>query len=317
MSAANLFRTGGDLYDCVPRLIDQLPQGDQHAATKVFQYLMRMDLDGQLNELITDRVIADAIGYSTRFVQKGLHALQHKLGELGQAIIDRMPNQGRRIITFIRGLAARRDAQPRPTPNPPQTPPEELKTKRETSTDTPPSSSSSPEIIPKTNPDDPAFAVLVARACGLIPDATPERVGVTIATYGGEWVGLALDQAEKRNQKPGKLPVRSWRYVLGILDNWRREGGPPAPTTQAPPAPPARRPAPEPAAPPSRLTAEEVADLLARCASAERMTAQLGRVSLRIALREGTISPELLATIPEELLPPPAGPEVPGAGPGS
>ena len=44
------------------------------------------------------------------------------------------------------------------------------------------------------------------------------------------------------------------------------------------------------------------------------MTAQLGRVSLRIALREGTIGPELLATIPGELLPPPAGLEVPAAG---
>jgi hypothetical protein len=317
MSAATLFRTGGDLYDCVPRIIDQLPQGDQHAATKVFQYLMRMDLDGQLNELITDRVIAEAIGYSTRFVQKGLYALHHKLGELGQAIIDRMPSQGRRIITFIRGLAPRRDAQPRPIPNPPQTPPEELKTKKETSTDTPPSSSSPEIIILKTNPDDPAFIALVARACGLIPDATAERVGVTIATYGAEWVGLALDQAEKRNRKPGKLPVQSWRYVLGILTNWHREGGPPAPKTQASPAPAARRPASEPEAPPSRLTAEEVADLVARCTSTERMTAQYGRLALRMALKEGAIGPEQLSTIPGELLPPPAGPEVPGAVPGS
>lgn len=313
MSAANMFRIGGDLYDCVPRIIDLLPQGDQHAATKVFQFLARIDLDGQLNELITDRVIADAIGYSTRFVQKGLHALQHKLGELGQSIIDRMPNQGRRIITFIRGLAARRDAQPRAaTPPPPQTPPEELKTKRETLTDTPPSSSSE-IVIPKTNPDDPAFTALVARACGLIADATADRVGVTIATYGVEWVGQALDQVESRNRKPNKLPVRSWRYVLGILGNWRREGGPPAPPTQAPPAPPVRRAAAEPAEPPSRLTAEEVAELVARCESAERMTAYLGRVSLRIALREGAIVPELVATIPAELLAPPAGPEVPVA----
>jgi hypothetical protein len=317
MTTATLFRPGGDLYDCVPRIIDLLPEGDQHAATKVFQYLVRMDLDGQLDEMITDRVIADAIGYSTRFVQKGLHALQHKLGELGQAIIDRMPSQGRRIITFIRGLAPRRDAQPKATPPPPQTPPEDLKTKRETSTDRPPSSSSSGINIPKTNPDEPAFAVLVARACGLIPDATPERVGVTITTYGAEWVGQALDQVESRNRKAGKLSVRSWRYVLGILGNWQREGGPPAPPPQAPPAPAARRPAPEPEAPPSRLTVEEVAELVAQCTSAERMTVQYGRLALRMALKEGAIGPEQLSTIPGELLPPPAGPEVPGAVPGS
>ena len=90
-----------------------------------------MELDGLLDERITDRFIADAIGYSERFVQKGLHALQHKLAELGQAIIDRMPNQGRRIISFVRGLAPRRNAQPRPTPNPPQTPPEEFQIKIE------------------------------------------------------------------------------------------------------------------------------------------------------------------------------------------
>ena len=92
------------------------------------------------------------------------------------------PTRGRRIISFVRGLAPRRDAQPRPTPNPPQTPPEEFQIKIETLTDRPPSSSSE-IIIPETNPDDPAFATLVARARGLIPDVTPERVGVTIATY--------------------------------------------------------------------------------------------------------------------------------------
>ena len=57
-------------------------------------------------------------------------------------------------------------------------------------------------------------------------------------------MGRALDQAEKRNHKLGNLPVRSWRYVLGILANWRREGGPPAPTTEALPASPSRRPSP-------------------------------------------------------------------------
>ena len=168
-------------------------------------------------------------------------------------------------------------------------------------------------IIPETAPDDPAIAALVARACDLIPDATPERVGVTIAAYGAAWVGLALDQVEKRNRKPNMLPVRSWRFVTKIVENWRKEGGPPAPPSEAPPAPPPRRPSPEPAAAPQPLTAEEVADLLARCASAERMTAHLGRVGLRIAMREGAIGPELLATIPGELLAPPAGPEVPAA----
>lgn len=192
MSAATMFRPGGDLYDCVPRIIDDLEPGKQHAATKVLRYLIQREMDGLLDERVTDRAIADAIGYSTRFVQKGLNALHVKLGELGSAIIDRMPSHGRRIITFVRGLAARREATPRAAPSPPRTPPEELKTKRETFTDTPPSSSSSPEIIiPKTNPDDPAFTALVARACGLIADATAERVGVTIATYGAEWVGRA------------------------------------------------------------------------------------------------------------------------------
>lgn len=113
-----MFRPGGDLYDCVPRIIDDLEPGKQHAATKVLRYLIQREMDGLLDERVTDRVIADAIGYSTRFVQKGLNALHVKLGELGSAIINRMPSHGRRIITFVRGLAARRDAPPKATPPP-------------------------------------------------------------------------------------------------------------------------------------------------------------------------------------------------------
>jgi hypothetical protein len=311
MSAATLFRRGGDPYEGVASVIDQLPRGQQHAATKVLRYLVRRELAGTLNELVTDRVIAKAIGYSTRFVQKGLHALHRVLDRMGKAIIDRMPSHGRRIITFVRGLAGR---GPSPAgvspPAPPQTPPRDFE---KTTTKVP---SSSPEIIPEKTPDDPALAGLVARACRLVPEATPGKVAAAIAESTAEWVGRALDEVERHNRKPGNLPVKRWGFVLGVLANFRREGGP-APERPKPAVPdPLRRRPPEPPTPPEPLTADQLAELVALARSPERVKARCGRTALRQGVQDGSIGPEQMATIPWELLPP-AGPEVPAPESGS
>ena len=257
MMPAALFRPGGDLYDCVPRIIDQLPEGDQHAATKVFQFLMRMELDGLLDERITDRFIADAIGYSERFVQKGLHALQHKLAELGQAIIDRMPNQGAQ------------DHLLRPRPGPPARRPAQADTQ---------SPSDSPRGIPDKDRDvDRQATVVVVRdhhpgdesgrsrvrhsggAC-LWPDprCDPGTGRRDDRHLRAEWVGRCWTRRRSGTTSWAICRCGAGGTCWGSLANWRREGGPPAPTTEALPASPSRRPSPEPAAPPSRLTAEEV-----------------------------------------------------------
>jgi hypothetical protein len=64
------------------------------------------------------------------------------------------------------------------------------------------------------------------------------------------------------------------------------------------------------------LLAQQVAELIEQARSPERILARMGQVSLRLAVKNGSISTELLATIPPELLTPPtgAGPEVLAAG---
>src|SRR5262249_6520059 len=126
---------------------------------------------------------------------------------------DRAPSHGRRMITFIRGLAGRGQ---RPTetlpPAPPQTPPKEFE---QTTTDS--QSSPSPEIVSEQTPtpNDPAITELVTRTCRLIPKMTPGQVATAIGQYSAKWIALALDRVEQRNRTPGKKAVRSWGFVLG------------------------------------------------------------------------------------------------------
>jgi hypothetical protein len=290
MSAATLFRPGGDPWYGLGDLVDELDRDLRHAAKEVLSYLTKRERDGTLNELVTDRVIAEAIGYSERFVQKGLNALHVQLGELGKAIIDRVPSHGRRIITFVRGLAGRGRSGTQSTP--PQTPPGSFE---KTTTGFP---SSSFEIIP-------AIAELIARACRLIPEATPGKVAAAVGDFGAEWVGRALDRVEERNRRPGKLPVKSWGFVLGVLANYRREGGP-APQRPVPPTQPAVAKASEasPSEPPQPLTAEQVAELVEQAGSPHRAMARIATANLRVSVRDGLIPPELAATIPAGILDP-------------
>jgi hypothetical protein len=89
---------------------------------------------------------------------------------------------------------------------------------------------------------------LTARACRLVPKATPGRVLDAVGVYGAEWVSRALDRVAQRNGEPGKVPVRSWGFVLSTLGNWKSvDGPPPADPPSVPKPEPPRRPKPEPA----------------------------------------------------------------------
>src|SRR5262249_28154623 len=97
-------------------------------------------------------------------------------------------------------------------------------------------------------------------------------------------------------------PVRGLIFVLRTLENWRKEGGPPA---DPPPPPAAPRPAaPGPEEPPRRLTAEELAELVEQCRGANRGLRKLGRITLKKALAAGANAEDLAATIPGELVEP-------------
>jgi hypothetical protein len=316
MSYASVFKTGGDPYRVWSEVIDQLANGLQNAARKVFGCIVRKELDGKLDtEKPTDGDIGRECGLAPRTVQKALHALDTDVLQVndGRPLIHRdsgLGCHGRRTITLTVGLAkSRDDRQPAGGP-PPQTPLEE-KTKNTT---TEGGSSSSPEkgLEKAPEPTDPAIAALIDRACKLIPEATPGKVLDAVSVYGADWVSQALDVAERRpKRKDGNKPVYSWGFVLGTLKNWRREGGPPPekPTPAQPAAVP-KAPA-EPAAPAPKLLPEQLAELLAQ-ARQRGILGRLAATQIRMAAAEGRVPPELLATVPAELL---VAPEV--AAPGS
>jgi hypothetical protein len=313
LTGATLFRLGGDPWGGISDAVALLPSRKLRAiATDVLRHLVFLYRKGELDERATDRAIAEALDWSVRTVQRALHALHRVLGGMGWAIIDRIRQHGRRIITFVRGNAK---SGSRPDPIAPQTPLLE----EEKNTTIGEGSSSSVQSSPE-RPQEPIPAVdpaLVERACRLIPGpqgADAGKVAAAVAdsgytTRGGEVmtgedaVRHALDEVERQNNRAardGRLKVYSWGKVLGILHNRKRENWVP-PKTAPPPRPEPPRPAPEPE-PVQRLTAEEVAELVRRCQSASRFDLPaLARSQLRAALSEGAISPELAATIPAEI----------------
>jgi hypothetical protein len=303
--APGLFRPRGDFYTTIPDILfelytilpELLPKEEVNASInatfRVMGFLVKMARADALNELVTDRLIAAETGVSQRNVQRALYVLDVVLRKIGKPIIDRLRIHGRRIISFVRGFAARGSLAS------PQTP---LKTSETTTTSDPSSSSaSSPE-----NPQGPKVILppgLVDRAMRLILQATEGRVIDAVAVYGVDWVNQALDVVEKRTKNRDNLRVKSWGFVLRILSNWKREGGPPP--VDPPPVPAAARAAKaEPAQEesPYRLTAEEVAELVRKCQSSHPSDLPvLARVQLRQAVAEGGIDAELLSTIPAEL----------------
>jgi hypothetical protein len=124
MSAASLFRPGGDFYITFPELLlelhEVLPKPEVaasiNATFRILGFLVRTARTGELNELVTDKLIAARTGLSERNVQRGLYVLDVALGKIGKPIISRLHQHGRRIISFIRGFAARGQAAPPCTP---------------------------------------------------------------------------------------------------------------------------------------------------------------------------------------------------------
>jgi hypothetical protein len=336
MSTATLYDPTGEFYDQIPRGLAMLgdPQylklhpehkgffraahlGCHALADLIAAGKARLSPGGfiELGEEHTDRFFQEESpwlkGKCRSFVQKSWHALEDILGW-----IDRHRQHGRRAIRILWRLRGRGgiagSLAPASSPSaPPQTPPEG--SKQQTTTGS--RSSSSPENAQEKTPepDDPAIAELVGRACRLVPEVTPGQVRTAIGEFTAEWVALALDRVEKRNRTPGKKPVTSWGFVLRILLNRRREGWePPAPKPSA--ALPAAVKAPAaPEGPPRKLLPAELAELVAQCSQGPQALRKLVVLQLRSALRDGLVPAELIPTIPGELL---AGSGVPAVGSG-
>jgi hypothetical protein len=301
--AAGLFRPRGDFYVTIPEILfelhtilpDLLPAEEVaasiNATFRVTGFLVRMARADALNELVTDRLIAAETGLSERNVQRGLYVLDVVFRKIGKPIIDRMRIHGRRIISFVRGFAARGSVAS------PQTP---LKTSETTTTSGPSSSSSSaPE-----KPPEPRVIVppeLVARAMRLVVQATEGKVIDAVAVYGADWVSRALDVVEKRTKNRDNLPVKSWGFVLNTLRNWKREGSAPPADPPAAPPPVEAKAKPSQEEPQEPVTAEGLAGIVAMCQSPTPAVSKLGRIQLQNDLAAGLIPAELLSTIPAEL----------------
>jgi hypothetical protein len=101
--------------------------------------------------------------------------------------------------------------------------------------------------------------------------------------------------------------------VRGILERRRAENWTPPPPKPAP-QPAARKAAAEPSGPPSLLLPEQLAELLRQWGDGDRTIRRIMAGQIQGAIRQGIVPPELMASIPTEIL---AGLEVPAAVSGS
>jgi hypothetical protein len=308
---ADWFKAGGAKYRTVPDQIDRLPRGKRHRATEAFKCVMRFVASGELDPLrATNPAMAAEAGWSETFMKDGLRLLAepYELVETERGV-ERIPlpplivrerQQGRRMILPGIGLAKGGTS---PAPDPPSTPLGEI---QETTTTGEASSSSPQRPAEETAPagEVPAaeLAGLVARARELLNGVTPELVAFDVADHGADRFSEGLEIMARRNRKPGKAR-KGYDYFRGILRTRKAEGYPPLPAPE-PSAVPQAAPARVKAVP-SLLSAEAVAELVEACRTAPSPAiAKIARANLRAALADGSIDPEIAATIPADLLEP-------------
>lgn len=295
-----LFQPGGLTYRTVPDAIDLLPKGVQQAATVAQKAVMRRLAEGKLDETATDRALAEESGWSPSLIQKGLHAMEVLARQMGLApLVKRVRAHGRRTIipSPLAGRGTRLETPPAPPPS----------DRRDTSTE-PDRSTSSPFPHFGGEPAPEAPPELVGRACDLIPEATPTWVAAMVRDFPADWFSRALDQVEARNRKPGNKPVAKRRYVEVTLEGYRSKGGPPKQVAPTPAPAPARVPTGPSLravveAPREPFTAEEVAVFVEQWRRGPVASLKtIARTNLRAAVEGGRVAPELVATIPPEML---------------
>jgi hypothetical protein len=88
-------------------ILDNLPAERRVAASEVMNAILTFHRQHRLDERITDRVLAQFLGRSRRFVQKGLKILQDL------ELIERIRGYGRRTIVVRMTLRGREEPQPK------------------------------------------------------------------------------------------------------------------------------------------------------------------------------------------------------------
>jgi hypothetical protein len=161
MSAAALFTPGeGSFHTPHSQRLNALPPSLRVAASEAWHAILDILRRGktETDERVTDRVLAQHMGRSRRFVQKGLKALQ----DLG--MIRRCRQHGRRIIVVLERLRGRTKPQPR------------------TKADSRPAAARSSQIpnvgtVPHTTPEQlAAVQAQIAAQQAATPEPTPEEM---------------------------------------------------------------------------------------------------------------------------------------------
>ncbi len=149
-----------------------------------------------------------------------------------------------------------------------------------------------PEPDPPIQPD-PRIAKVVAEIVDYIPEATPEMVNLAICDFTVEYVERAVVAFES-------ITVRSnaWACFLGILRNFKRQGGPAhiAQPAIQPPTAPAKPGAAEPDATP--MTDAEIAALIAT-AREPGPSGEYARVALNLGIKSGQIEANVVLSFSE------------------
>lgn len=291
-----LFRKDGVPYDMTPGPIKQLPDFYRAAATEVWWVLMEVINErGELDEwLITSRIAARTKPgqddeRSLSFVYKGLYALEKLAG-----MILRIRQHGRRVIRIAKGLLGWDRTKEKKNDN------DALVVV--VSSDPSEGVQGAPAASPAADPPSDQVEALLKRARELVDGTSAGAIGDAVTVFTAEWVGKALDVVEKRNRKPGNVR-KDWGYVLGILRNWRAKGGPPDdPAPGRPPAAPTEAAGGSQDGRKAPWSAEDLAGVLGQCREGPQPFRKIARANLREAIEEGLISPELVATIPPELV---------------
>lgn len=172
VATSPLFIEGGDRYIAHIIRLKDIPAEIRASMSEVWDALMDLNRfnDTLLPDQLTDRFLAQYLGRSERFVQKGLHGLEGKHEKFpGKPVIRRHTKFGRRNIEIIGRIAGRKEREKGQAPVPPR----------------PGQKRTGPAPGPPSKPTTPEQLAAAAAAANPPPAAEPDDVlpGETPADY--------------------------------------------------------------------------------------------------------------------------------------
>jgi hypothetical protein len=195
MSAKALFAPGGHRWTPFDDVLMTLPTDLRTAATEVCWATIQCLKPGetQTNIDITDGKLAGMLDRSLRFVQKGLHAMQHALGA-GLGMINRIHEEGRRHIVFTARFAGAAREESKPSPK--------AKAKAKVA----PGASPVPNVppIPATTREQLDAAAARIAESARVPEASPEEAARVAAEMKARAENFRRREAQEKARKAAR-----------------------------------------------------------------------------------------------------------------